>query len=333
MRRDIERRLWSGARRSAQVAGPMRRLGATLALAAGLALFQGAGAAQDPPRFCFDPIKSHPIRGLSEAETREFTARITKMHEFLGSHPDVNAPRPPECTYIYTNTELNSNVVAGAVAASSVIGFMTSAPGRPCPKVDNTSIVFRINDVNKIYNCSMEVGSDRYCTVPDLRPAPGGFLQARNRTTFFLLLRSREPLLVPVSKEGYLRAWEQEYGRKLAAKDVEEDYGRRQLERVRAALSALPAEKRRMQACWPLPEAGKEWLQWDPGPGECAPGTGLGKPNPNIVRSTPSPADIESVLVSTVTGRTVGVSVEAHEHKERVLRNLDFEGLARVLMK
>jgi hypothetical protein len=290
-------------------------------------------AAQAPPRFRFDPVKVQRIRGVSEAESREFSSRIADMHKFLGSLPDVNDPRPPECSYIYTNTESALNADTGAVAASSVIGFMTSAPGGPCPKVDNTSIVLRLNDLTKIYQCSMEVGSDRYCTIPDLRPGPAGFLQARGRNTYFLLLRSREPLLVPVTKEGYLRAWEQEFQRKLVAKEVEEDWGRGQLERIRAALSSLPPENRTMQACRPMAEAGKEWLQWDPGPGACEGSSGLGKPNPANVRSTPSPVDVESVLVSTVTGRTVGVSVEAHEHKERALRNLDFEGLARVLMK
>jgi len=323
----------ASAARRPSIATVVRAVGAAALAAACLVLWDGPIQGQSSSRFRFDSFKAQRIRGISDAQSREFSARIADMHKFLGSLPDVNDPRPPECSYVYTNTESGFNPETGSVAASSVIGFMASAPGGPCPKVDEASITFRINDVRKIYQCPMHLDTDSYCMIPELRPGSGGFLQARGRNTYFLLLRSTEPLLVPETKEGYLRAWEKEYLRRLAAKDLEEGWGRREVERIRAALAALPPEKRSMQACRQLAEPGKEWLQWDPGTGECAPGMALGKPNPRIVRGTPSPVDIESVLISTTTGRTVGVSVEVHAHKERALRNFDFEGLARVLMR
>jgi len=308
-------------------------LGVAAIVAVGLVLPGRAMFAQAPPRFRLDPMQIKRIGGVTDAESKEFSVRIEAMHQFLGGLPDVNAPRPPECSYVYTNTESARNIDTGSVAASSVIGFMTAPEGKPCPKVDNTSITLRINDVRRIYLCSMEVGSDRYCTIPAFQPGPAGFLQHSGRQTFFLFVRGNEPLLVPVTKEGYLRAWENEMLRKQTAKEAEEEWLRGQITRIRAALAALSSSQRSTPACRPMGEAGKEYLPWDPGPGPCVPGAELGKPNPRVLLSTPSPVDVESILVATVTGRTVGVSVEAHQHKERALRNFDFAGLARVLTR
>ena len=302
-------------------------------VAIGLALPGHAMLAQGPPRFRFDPVQVKRIGGVTPAESQEFTSRITAMHEFLGGIQDVRQPVPPECSYVYTNSELNKNVDTGSVAASSVIGFMTGPAQGPCPRVDNTSIVLRINDVSKIYLCSMEVGADRFCTIPAFQPGPAGFVLARGRQTFFLYVRGQEPLLSAVSKEDYLRTWEREMLRKQTAKEAEEGWLRSQIDRIREKLESLTPAQRSKAACRPLAEAGKEYLPWDPGPGDCAPGTELGTPNPRLLRSTPSPVDVESILVSTVTGRTVGVSVEAHAHKERVLRAFDFAGLVRVLTR
>lgn len=59
-------------------------------------------------------------------------------------------------------------------------------------------------------------------------------------------------------------------------------------------------------------------------------GRELGKPNARVYNTTPSAVDVETILVSTVTGRTVGVSVESHEYKNRIPQDFDFEGLVRV---
>jgi len=301
-------------------------------LAAGHATYAQATPAQ-APRFRLDPVQMKKIAGVTAAEAAEFTNRIKAMHEFLGAIPDVRNPVPPECTYVYSNTEVNKDNDTRSVAASSVIGFMTSSPTGPCPRVDNTSITLRINDVRKIYLCSMEVGPDRYCTLPAFQPGPGGFLEARGRQAFFLYVRGSEPLMEVVTKADYLRAWEREMLRKQAAKEAAEDWLRPQIDRIRARLASLTPEQRSKPACRPMAEAGKEYLPWEPGSGDCAAGTELGQPNPRLLHSTPSPVDVESILVSTVTGRTVGVSVEAHAHKERVLRTFDFEGLLRSLTR
>jgi hypothetical protein len=106
-----------------------------------------------------------------------------------------------------------------------------------------------------------------------------------------------------------------------------------QLTRIRSALTALSSAQRALPACLQEAEAGKEYLAWDPGQGECQPGRMLGRPNPRVYAATPSPVDVETILISTVTGRTVGVAAESHEYKNRILQNLDLAGLIRTLTR
>lgn len=301
--------------------------------AAGLAGSGTAAGDQAAARLRMDPVKALRIQGVTDVESREFNARIAAMHAFLGTLAELREPRPPECASVYSNMEARKNAVAGTVQGGAVIGFMTGPPGGPCPKVASTAIQIRLNDLRWIYSCPRQLRGQQFCTVPAFEPGPGGFLRWEGRQAFYVWTRGGEPLLLPVTKDDYLRAWEAEMQARIAAGEGDPAWLGKEIERIRARRSALGAEQRALPACEQVPEAGKEYLQWEPGAGACAPGRALGTPNPGAVRSTPSPVDVEAIVLRTETGRVVGVPVEAHEHKLRVLGAFDFEGLVRVLTR
>jgi hypothetical protein len=118
---------------------------------------------------------------------------------------------------------------------------------------------------------------------------------------------------------------------RIAAGEGDAEWLRKEIERIRARRAALTPEQGALPACEQVPEAGKEYLRWEPGAGACGPGRTIGTPNTGLLRSTPSPVDAETLVLRTETGRVVGVPVEAHEHKLRVLGAFDFEGLVRVV--
>jgi hypothetical protein len=304
---------------------------AAAAVTGALAIAGVAANAQTAARLRIDPVKALRIQGVSEAESREFNARIAAVHAFLGALAELREPRPPECASVYSNMEGRKNVEAATVQGGAAIGFMTGPPGGPCPKVASTVIQIRLNDLRWIYNCSREVRDRPFCTVPAFQPGPGGFRRWEGRQAFYVWARGGEPLLLPASKDEYLRAWEAEMQARIAAGEGDAEWLRKEIERIRARRAALTPEQGALPACEQVPEAGKEYLRWEPGAGACGPGRTIGTPNTGLLRSTPSPVDAETLVLRTETGRVVGVPVEAHEHKLRVLGAFDFEGLVRVV--
>lgn len=306
---------------------------AVVVVTAAIAVAGAAAGSQTAARLRMDPVKALRIQDVTEAESREFNARIAAMHAFLGALAELREPRAPECASVYSNMEARKNAVAETVQGGAVIGFMTGPPGGPCPKVASTAIQIRLNDLRWIYNCPRQLREQQFCTVPAFEPGPGGFQRWEGRQAFDVWVRSGEPLLLPVTKDDYLRAWEAEMQARVAAGEGDLAWLGKEVERIRARRAVLTPEQRALPACEPLPEAGKEYLQWEPGAGPCAPGRVIGTPNPRAVRRTPSPVDVETIVLRTETGRVVGVPVEAHDHKLRVLRAFDFEGLVRVLTR
>jgi hypothetical protein len=134
-----------------------------------------------------------------------------------------------------------------------------------------------------------------------------------------------------MTKEEYLREWARSRETRIAANDGDVNWLRADLERIRARQASLSPEQRAMPACLQAAEPGMEYPEWELGTGTCASNRTLGTPNPRVVQSTPSPVDMEAIVIRAETGRVVGVSPEAHAHKQRVLRNFDFEGLVRAL--
>lgn len=311
----------------------VRAFAGAVVVATAFAAVPAPAAAQTAARLRLDPVKALRIQGVTEAESREFNARIAAMHAFLGALAELREPRAPECASIYSNMEQRKNAVAGTVQGGAVIGFMTGPPGGPCPKVASTAIQIRLNDLRWIYSCPHQLREQQFCTLPAFQPGQGRFQRWEGRQAFYVWTRGGEPLLLPVTKDDYLRAWEAEMQARVAAGEGDPAWLGKEIERIRARRSALTPEQRALPACEQLPEAGKEYLQWEPGAGACAPGRAIGTPNPGAVRSTPSPVDVETIVLRTETGRVVGVPVEAHEHKLRVLGAFDFEGLVRVVTR
>ena len=187
------------------------------ALAAALACLSVSAAAKSDERFRVNPLGEPQVRGMSAAEAQSLRSRVQHLVDILQAQPQLGRPAAPHCVFLYSSIESGVYPDTGLAGASIAIGFpQQSSRDETCPKVPADSVTVRINDVSKVYSCLDPIGGLERCHVPAFSPGPAGFLVHRGaKSILYLLVPPGERLLVPLTKERYLRAYESEWLQQL----------------------------------------------------------------------------------------------------------------------
>ena len=195
----------------------LRSSSARSALAAVLACLSVSAAAQSGERFRVNQLGQPQVRGMSAAEAQALLSHVQRVVDILQAQPQLGRPAAPHCVFLYSAIESGVYPDTGLVGASIAIGFpQQSSRDRTCPKVPADSITVRINDVSKVYSCLDPIGGVERCHVPAFSPGPAGFLEHRGpKSILYLLVPPGRPLVVPLTKERYLKAYESEWLQQL----------------------------------------------------------------------------------------------------------------------
>ena len=142
---------------------------------------------------------------------------MQRLVDLLRSQPQLGRPAAPLCVFLYSSIESGVYPDTGLAGASIAIGFPEqSSRDGTCPKVPADSITVRINDVSRLYTCLDPIGGLERCHVPEFEAGPARFLAHRGaKPIVYLLVPHGQPLVVPVTKERYLRACESEWLQQL----------------------------------------------------------------------------------------------------------------------
>jgi hypothetical protein len=324
----------------------MRR--SSLILAALLIATSHFAQAQVPSgaRLRIDKLPTHPVRGLTTAETKAFQSQIQQLVDAVAAQRAIAQPPAPVCTALHPWIEQGVSD-EGIAMATLLIGLPATRKGGVCDFGANTSIDVWINRLKPLFTCGDPVDGETFCTLVALNPGPDGFLMHRGpKKIYYVWNQSSAPLMVPVTREEYLRARERHWARqvremreqydKLPAQYRTDDSGIRQMEallaEVRAELNALAPADRAAPACIPNLNSKVDARTpfWSYGR-QCEPGFMLGRPNTAIFREAPSKASIRTVVFETLSGRTGAVEPYLHEYKLKLLQEFDFAALARAL--
>lgn len=182
------------------------------ALAAVLACLSLSAAAEGSERFRVNQLAQPQVRGMSAGEAQALRDRVQRLVDILQAQPQLGRPVPPHCAYLYSSIESGIYPETGLAGASIAIGFPEqSSRDETCPKLPADSITVRINDVSRLYTCLDPIGGVERCHVPAFEPGPAGFLAHRGpKSIVYLLVPRGQRLVVPLTKEQYLRAYESE---------------------------------------------------------------------------------------------------------------------------
>lgn len=195
----------------------LRSPSARSALAAALACLSVSAAAQSGERFRVNQLVQPQVRGMSAVEAHALRIRVQRLVDILQAQPQVGRPTAPHCVFLYSSIESGVYPDTGLAGASIAIGFpQQSSRDGTCPKVPADSITVRINDVSKLYSCLDPIGGLERCHVPAFESGPAGFLEHRGgKSTLYLLVPPGERLVLPLTKERYLKAYESEWLQQL----------------------------------------------------------------------------------------------------------------------
>jgi len=301
---------------------------------------------QTGARLRIDKLPAHAVRGLSATETKAFQAQVQKLVDAVASQRMIAQPPAPVCTALHPWIEQGVSD-EGIAMATLLIGLPATRKGGVCDFGANTAIDVWINRLKPLFTCGDSVGDETFCTLVALDPGPSGFLVHRGpKKIFHVWNQSHAPLMVPVTREQYLRARERHWAKqaremreqydKLPAQYRTDDSGIRQVEgllrEVRAELDALAPADRALPACRPNLNSKTDAKTpfWSYGR-QCEPGFMLGRPNAAIYREAPSKGSIRTLVMETTSGRTGTVEPYLHEYKLKLLQEFDFEALARAL--
>ena len=318
----------------------LRSSSARSALAAVLACLSVSAAAQSGERFRVNQLGQPQVRGMSAAEAQALRSRVQRVVDILQAQPQLGRPAAPHCVFLYSSIESGVYPDTGLAGASIAIGF----------------------PVSKVYSCLDPIGGVERCHVPAFSPGPAGFLEHRGpKSILYLLVPPGRPLVVPLTKERYLKAYESEWLQQLkdmGASDTPLGTPEQELERwlrdEKPKLVALneqalkgmapymtPAEyekaKREMTpseraapACIDDRNANPTAPFWSAGD-VCLPQSELGSPNPELLgKVAPPQGVIRSIYIAATSGATVGVLPYIHQYKLEVLNGMDFAAMAAV---
>jgi hypothetical protein len=206
------------------------------ALTAALACLSVSAAAQSGERFRVNQLGKPQVRGMSATEAQALSSRVQRLVDILQAQPQLGRPTAPHCVFLYSSIESSVYPDTGLAGASIAIGFpQQSSRDGTCAKVPPDSITVRINDVSKVYSCLDPIGGLERCHVPAFSPGPAGFLEHRGaKSIVYLLVPPGQSLVVPLTKEHYLRAYESEWLQqleKMGASDTPPGSPEQELER------------------------------------------------------------------------------------------------------
>lgn len=154
---------------------------------------------------------------MSAAEAQALRGRVQRLVDILQAQPLLGRPAAPHCVFLYSSIESGIYPETGLTGASIAIGFPEqSARDGTCPKVPADSITVRINDLSRLYTCLDPIGGLQRCHAPAFEAGSGGFLAHRGaKSIHYLLVPPGQPLVVPLTKERYLKAYESEWLQQL----------------------------------------------------------------------------------------------------------------------
>ncbi|HEX5744766.1 MAG TPA: hypothetical protein VFZ09_00905 [Archangium sp.] len=169
-------------------------------------------AAESSARFRIDPLAKVKIQGLSAKDIATFYAGVDAITNHLASIPAVNTPAPPVCIALQREVfrvPLTPNQAQGKVN----ISYLAQMSGQTCraAKIVNSSVEMNLNyapfhNQNAGYSqddAGWMLAPQTYTKLDD-----GLFLiQIRSRR-YYVITRDREPALVPVTMERYLKSAE-----------------------------------------------------------------------------------------------------------------------------
>lgn len=319
-----------------------------LVLSAVIVLVGAQAAAASPARLRIDKLPTHTVRGLAPAETARFRAQMQRIIDVIAAQPAIARPPAPVCTALHPWIEQGVSD-EGIAMATLLIGLPATRKGGTCDFGANTSIEVWVNRLKPIFSCGDALDGETFCHLVALDPGPAGFLVHRGpKMIYYVWNQSRQPLMVPASREEYLQARERHWSRqarelreqydKLPAQYRADDTGIRQVEAlvraVRAELDAMAPTERQLPACIPNPnsKADAKTPFWSYGRA-CEPGFMLGRPNNAIYRDAPLKGSIRTLIFETNSGRTGAVEPYLYEYKLKLLREFDFAALAGALPK
>jgi hypothetical protein len=216
-------------------------LAASLFVTASVALAQS----QTGVRLRIDKPPAHSVRGLPAAKTRAFQTQVQRLVDAVASQRMIAQPPAPVCAALHPWIEQGVSD-EGIAMATLLIGLPATRKGGVCDFGDNTAIDVWINRLKPLFTCGDPVGDETFCTLVALDPGPSGFLAHRGRKKIFHVWnQSYAPLMMPVTREQYLRARERHWAKqahemreqydKLPAQSRKDDSGIRQVEAARGA--------------------------------------------------------------------------------------------------
>ena len=177
-----------------------------------LAAQQPKGTAQ-PERFERQREVRAKIEGLTAAETREWIQHIDRIGEILAANPAVNAPPDGVCTRlrIWVNQYTHARRYPVDEVAVALPVLYDDVKG--CSRISNSGVKVVLNDPLSLLRFDGSINTDNVhdaegaiTVMARVGTGPGGRpVYRHNGDRMVILTRGTEPLLVPVSRERFLR--------------------------------------------------------------------------------------------------------------------------------
>lgn len=193
-------------------------------------------------QFRIDPLPKKKIQGLSAKETDSFYASVEALSKHLASLPEVNTPVAPVCIALQREVfayPLTPNQAQGKI----YIGYMAAIGKQTCreAKTVNSSVQFNLN-VAPFANQNQAIVEDEqgwifapreYSAIGD-----GVFKLQLDKSHFYVITRGREPALVPVSVERYLKTEERKAAQRMEEVQAAEAKHKEWVQGMRASYGA-----------------------------------------------------------------------------------------------
>ena len=200
------------------------------ALLAGALLLPPSLAAQQPNgtalpgRFEKQREVRAKIEGLTAAETREWIRHLDRIGEILAANPAVNAPPDGVCTRLRIWVNQYTHARRYPVDEVAVALPVLYDDQKGCSQISNSGVTVELNDPLGLLRFDGSINTDNVhdaegamTVVARVGTGPGGRPIYRHKgDRMVILTRGTEPLLVPVSRERFLRTRITEAERALA---------------------------------------------------------------------------------------------------------------------